>query len=714
MKTKLLILTVAFCAVGINAQNLLVNPSFENWASGKPTGWTLTNTTFVSQNNSIFTEGSTSCKVNIGQYNKDVSVSQNIAVTAGKTYSIKLSYFIAKGDGEDAWISCFFKNAANQAIAMPLEDSILLKGPGGKGAFLPSELGVWKTYTCDVVAPAGATVFAFTVQSIAYSIVHWDNFSFSVNTKPTIYVNKTELTGFNYTQGGGPSSEKSFVVKGYNLTGPITVTAPLNYEISSLSGNSFNPNNTITISQINGIASPVTIYTRLKSNLTTNTYNGNISIVSTSASSISVSLVGSVGTPPPTINSSFLALSGFNYNEGDGPSSIKSFNVSGSGLTSGITISAPANYEISIFPDYDFTGSNTFTIPQSGGNVALININVRLKAGLTSASYFENITLSSGATVKTIALAGAVNLIPEINISTSFLTDLNYQIGNGPSPEQVFTVSGKGINPGLIITAPTNYEISTETGTQFTGLSQIVLPQVSGGLINSTQIYVRLNANLTEGVYSGNIILQANGGIYNSISLNGIVSAPPTLSVSTDILTAFSYFTGNGPSEQQLFTVAASDLVSNLTITAPVGYELSTIDGTGFLGTTNLVLPTTSGKIFPTTIYVRLKSGLEVNTYLGQIEISTTGLTSKYISLNGNVLLSTDASGINGNKVKLYSNSKKIIIQGVEKNETVELLSYTGKLLQTVKSTGETLELSVQSNSVYIVRINSKAYKIVL
>lgn len=828
MKKNLLILIVAFFALSINAQNLLVNPGFETWASGKPTVWSITNSTYLSQNKSNFTEGTTSCKVNTEQANQNITFSQNVAVTAGKTYTFSVSYFIERGDGTDARISCYFKNSANKAIKMSLEDSLALKGPGGNSAYFPTELGVWKTYTCDVVAPVGATVFVFSVRSSAYSNVSWDNFSFSVNTKPTLYVSKTELIDFNYAPGSGPSAEKTFVVKGSNLTSSITVTAPLNYEISTSSGSLFVANKTIIIPQTNGLVNSVTIYTRLKSNLSTNIYTGDITVVSTGATSQNISLTGTVGSPPVLINSSVLSLSGFTYNEGYGPSGIKSFTVSGSGLLNGLTISAPEGYEISIFSGLSFLGSNTFTISQSGGNVTTTTIYTRLKAGLTAASYIGNINLTSGTTTKTIPLTGAVNSIPEMSISTTTLSGFRYEPGNGPSAEQSFTASGKGMTTALIISAPTGYEISTETGSSFSGASQLVLTQ-TGGIINPTLIYVRLKANLSEAAYSGNLTLQTSGGITKSISLSGIVSVPQEITVSTDILSdfcyksgagpsaekaftlsakgltsllivsapvnfeistesgssftsnnqlilplnvgsiatttvyvrlkaglaesdsytgnlvlssgsdlsknialsgyvtglseinvstptisGFSYWVGNGPSNQQSFTVSANGLLSDLTINAPAGFELSNNEGSNFSGSNSLQLSQLNGKVLSTTIYVRLVAGLGVNTYLGQVGVSSNGIASKYISLNGNVLLSTNISGANSNQVKVYSNSKNIIVQGVEKNETVELFSFSGKLLQVVKSTGETLELPVQDNSVYIVRINSKAYKVVL
>lgn len=827
MKKSLLTLILILFGYCVSAQNLLVNPGFETWVSARPTGWTVSNAVNISQNTTNFTEGTKSCMSDIQSTNITFNISQNIAVTAGKTYTFRVSYLIERGDGTDARILCNFRTAALKAIPMSLYDSLALKGPGGNSAYFPTELGIWKTYTCDVVAPVGAASFVFSVRNGAYSIVSWDNFYFGVNTLPTVTVSKSELLGFNYTPGNGPSTEQSLVVKGSNLTSSITLTAPANYEISTQTGVLFNPQTTITLPPTNGIVNSTTIYTRLTSNLSANTYNGNMSVSATGISPINVSVTGSVSAPPVLINTNVTSITSINYNEGFGPSGIKSFTVSGSGLLNGITITAPNNYEISILGGTNFMATNAFTISQSGGSIATTTVYVRLKAGLSANSYIGNISLSTNGATKSIALTGSVYATPEITASVSALSGFRYAPGNGPSTEQTFTVSGKGLTNVLIISAPTNYEISTETGLNFSGTSQLIFSQ-SGGLISSTPIYIRLKASLTAGTYTGNLTLMSSGATTKTISLTGLVADPIELNVSTDAISGFSYTIGTGPSSEKLFTfsakglssiliitastnyeistdsgvnfssnnqliiplslgsvalttvyvrlksglnesnsysgnivlssgvditknialsgyvsglpeitlstfsfenlnyvvgggpsmlqsftVSAKGLSSDLIIKAPANFELSTLDGAQFTGKNSLTLLHTTGNIATTLIYLRMVSGLGVATYTGNIELSSVPLTSKFISLTGNVLLSTNVSNPT-NEIKVYSNSQKIRIQGVAENQTIELYTYAGVLLQSIKSTQESFEISLKKGAVYFVKIGTKVYKCIL
>ncbi|MDZ7822018.1 MAG: hypothetical protein U5N26_09515 [Candidatus Marinimicrobia bacterium] len=92
------------------------------------------------------------------------------------------------------------------------------------------------------------------------------------------------------------------------------------------------------------------------------------------------------------------------------PSLEQSFTVSGQNLTSNISLSAPATYEISITSGSGFGPS--LTLAQSGGTVSSTAIYVRLKAGYPSGSYDgENITISTaGTSDQTITCSGVVKV----------------------------------------------------------------------------------------------------------------------------------------------------------------------------------------------------------------------------------------------------------------------------------------------------------------
>ena len=93
------------------------------------------------------------------------------------------------------------------------------------------------------------------------------------------------------------------------------------------------------------------------------------------------------------------------------------FLVSGKNLTTDISFTAPANYEISTSSGTGFASS--LNLSQTGGTVATTTIYVRLKVGLDLGSYnLENIIANStGADSKTVSCSGSVNLAPVTNLS---------------------------------------------------------------------------------------------------------------------------------------------------------------------------------------------------------------------------------------------------------------------------------------------------------
>jgi hypothetical protein len=110
----------------------------------------------------------------------------------------------------------------------------------------------------------------------------------------------------------------------------------------------------------------------------------------------------------------------------------------------------------------------------------------------------------------------------------------------------------------------------------------------------------------------------------------------PTITVSTATLTGFTYVFGSGPSTEQTFTVEGSDLTNDIILTAPANYEISETSGGGY--TSPITLTQGGGAVSSTTIYIRLKIGLAVNTYNSEvITASSTGATDKTLTSNGEV-----------------------------------------------------------------------------
>ena len=221
-------------------------------------------------------------------------------------------------------------------------------------------------------------------------------------TGPTITLGG-DITGLDYFEGNGPSSEGSFSVDGINLTADILVTAPQDFELSLTSGGTFTP--TVTVTQTAGTASS-TVYVRLASGLTPNTYMGDATASSAGATDQIVGLSGTVTAADPQITVTAF-LDPLNYTLGSGPSNEDTFTVEGLFLNSDIVVTAPANFEVSLTTGTGF--ASTVSVPFGSGTVASTTIFVRLATGLAEGPYSGDATVSStGVTDELVALSGNV------------------------------------------------------------------------------------------------------------------------------------------------------------------------------------------------------------------------------------------------------------------------------------------------------------------
>lgn len=97
---------------------------------------------------------------------------------------------------------------------------------------------------------------------------------------------------------------------------------------------------------------------------------------------------------------------------------------------------------------------------------------------------------------------------PLITVNPTTLTGFTYQ-GTGPSTAQTFTVSGTDLTADIVLTAPTNYEISLSETTGYT--SSLTLTAAKLGVAETT-IYVRLKAGLSVGDYNNELITASSTG----------------------------------------------------------------------------------------------------------------------------------------------------------------------------------------------------------
>lgn len=135
--------------------------------------------------------------------------------------------------------------------------------------------------------------------------------------------------------------------------------------------------------------------------------------------------------------------------------------------------------------------------------------------------YWESASVSGSRdriAIDDISITGTGGPVtPTINVSTTTLADFgNVVVGTTSGPKS-YTVSGIGLTEGITITAPAEFQISTNSGTGYT--STLTLPQ-SGGTVSATTIFVRF-APTSLGPKGGNITHTSAGAETKNVAVSG-------------------------------------------------------------------------------------------------------------------------------------------------------------------------------------------------
>ncbi len=121
-----------------------------------------------------------------------------------------------------------------------------------------------------------------------------------------------------------------------------------------------------------------------------------------------------------------------------------------------------------------------------------------------------------------------------IETSTSSITGLDYVYGSGPSAAKSFTVTGSDLTGNLTVSAPTNFEVSTTSGS---GYGSSVTLTASSGAVSAT-VYVRLASGKAVGSYgSASTYVTVSGGsaATKNVSVQGTVSSAAACTATPSI-----------------------------------------------------------------------------------------------------------------------------------------------------------------------------------
>lgn len=197
-------------------------------------------------------------------------------------------------------------------------------------------------------------------------------------------------------------------------------------------------------------------------------------------------------------------------------------------------------------------------------------------------------------------------------------------------------------NGAVLATQPTVY-IQDQYGNATTSTANITATVGAGAWtlggtnikagVAGTATYTDLTATAATAV-TGATISFAGDGLTGTTSAGfNIPTPPPTITVTS--LDGFGSITVNTTSGELSYPVSAEHLTENLVITPPVGFEISTTSGSGFVtNPSTLTLTQAGGTINTTTIYVRFNPAT-VQAYSTTITHTSAGATTQNLAVSG-------------------------------------------------------------------------------
>jgi gliding motility-associated-like protein len=445
------------------------------------------------------------------------------------------------------------------------------------------------TGTVYVRTAASATA-GFKVDNViltsASAITQYVGVVATVNTASASIITVVGAPGAVTTNYGAPSIPGSFSVAGTGLTGPVTVTPPAGFEVSTDNIN-FSP--TLTI-PANGSLASTMVWSRLAGTTNAGTYAGNIVLSSPGAANVNIAI------PTSTVNKRLLNITG---------SYLKTYG----GTVANVTL-------------YYNTPGVTFTNPSFQNGNSFNSIDLTFTAG-------------TNATDPARTYPGAV-VMSNLTGRNGYLSS-NYTVNYAPV-DLVITPAPLTITINRV-TKPYGTALTTTTGvTSFTptGLK-------NGETVGSVTVNYGAGgpANSAAGTYPGSVVASAaTGGTFSPsnyaityVAAQLEVTAPPP-PVITVVTTPQPVNTVYGtPSPSTNFTISATNLITGVLVTPPPGFEVSANNVT--FGST--VTVGSVGSITSVPVYIRLAAITNVGPYAGNILLTSGATTTNVMMPNSTV-----------------------------------------------------------------------------
>jgi hypothetical protein len=333
---------------------------------------------------------------------------------------------------------------------------------------------------------------------------------------PTITVSPSTMSFGNVYSNTGAVT--SFVVQGVNLLADVTINST-NAFVFRISTDSVNFVSSLTLSPIDGVVNPTTIYTQFSPNYVLGEFSGSIQFTS-SVASASISVTGS-SIQEPLI---YIDLTGFSSDYGtiliNTSSSQQQFSISGSYLTSSITVSTGNGFLVSLTSGSGYTSS--LVVTQSGGSASLTPIySIFYPTESGVGSYLSLINATSLYADQTSQLVIGTALEPSVYFEPTLLNFGTLENGF-TSSQREFIISGSGIVDHIEVKGSSITYTSLTSGSGYSN-TPLILTQ-SANVVDPITVYTVLIPTASPGgTFYSNFKVNSTGSAEQFLYLSGSV-----------------------------------------------------------------------------------------------------------------------------------------------------------------------------------------------
>jgi len=313
-----------------------------------------------------------------------------------------------------------------------------------------------------------------------------------------------------------------------------------------------------------------------------------------------------------------------------------------------VAVTLPALTSLS--PASKVAGTGAFTLTVNGANfvsgTSVVRWNgsnrtttfvsaTQLTAAITAAditsSGTANITVANGSGVSN-ALPFMIDLagVPAITVSATSIPAFATVTGTA-SASATYTVNGSNLTADVGVTAPANFEVSTNGSTFFNSLT---LTRTGNVLVGQpVTVYVRLKASAPAGIYSGTVDHTTTGGTTKQIAVSGTVQAaqPTTASTAVSVTNvtsgSFTVNWTNGNGASRIVLIRAGSAVNSAPADGTTYSATAALGSGSEIGTGNFVVYSGTGNSVNVT-------GLSAATtyHVAVYEFNGSGTTENYLT----------------------------------------------------------------------------------